>query len=453
MARIVFYEPSASHSHVFQRYRMPRLGPILLATILEKQGHDVSVYSDAIQTTSMENLLDADLVGISSITSTVPRAYEAADFLRSKGVPVILGGPHVTFMADEGLQHADYVFRGEADNYIISLVDAILSGDNLEDISGLSFRRKGEIRHNDPVQLTENLDALPNPDFNLLRSSIQISRKFLPAAIMTSRGCPYNCSFCSVTKMFGNKYRFRSAEKVLEDLSLMDLEDRRLFFCDDNLAANETRLFELLEGVLSQDLNFKWAAQVRVDVARNEKLLGLMRRAGCRTLYLGLESINPDTLVSYNKRQTVQEIESSIHLIRKLGIRVYGMFVFGADTDTINTIDETSNFTIKNKLETYQTLILTPLPGTSLFEQFEQQGRLFTKDWSKYDTHHLVFELNQMKPDELYIALIRGLKKFYSLKRIFSEITRLRFSEAGSKIRNRRAHLRTSMAAAECSPQ
>ena len=441
MARIVFYEPAAIYSHVFQRYHMPRLGPILLATILQREGHDVSVYSDAIQTTTMQNLLDADLVGISSITSTVTRAYETADFLRSKGVPVVLGGPHVTFMAEEGLQHADYVFRGEADKIITPLVDAILSGDGLEDIPGLSFRRNGEIVYNGPAPLVQDLDELPNPDFSLLWRTNKIPLKYLPAAIMTSRGCPYNCSFCSVTKMFGKEYRFRSTEQVLEDLSLMDLEGRRLFFCDDHLAANETRLYELLEGVLSRDLKFSWAAQVRVNVARNEKLLSLMRRCGCRTLYLGFESINPATLASYNKHQTVQEIESSIHLIRKYGIRIYGMFVFGADTDTIETVDATSDFAIRNGIETYQTLILTPLPGTTLFEEFKQQGRLLTNDWSKYNTHHLVFEPAMMKSEELHLAIIRGLKKFYSVKRIVGEIIRLRFSEAGSKIRNRRANL------------
>lgn len=441
MARIVFYEPQSIFANIFQRYRMPRLGPIILGTILEKAGHDVSIFSDAFQLSRMEDLLEADLVGISTITASVPRAYEMADHLRSKSVPVIIGGPHVTFMAEEALQHADFVFRGEADNSILQLTNAILSNDGLEKVPGLSYKKNGKFIHNEDALSPHNLDELPYLDFDLIHREHKVKSRHIPAAIMTSRGCPYNCSFCSVTTMFGKKYRFQSSGRVIDELSSMDLRGRRLFFCDDHLAADRSRLYELLESILIRALNFTWSAQVRTDIAQDEKLLALMKRAGCRTLFLGFESINPETLISYKKHQTVLEIEQCIKTIRNAGIRVYGMFVLGADTDTIKTVKSTLRFALDNKIETYQTLILTPLPGTDLYEQLTRQDRLLHKDWSQYDSHHIAFKLANMEAVDLYEAIASGLKEFYSIKRILFDIFNQRFSEAGSKMRNRRAHL------------
>lgn len=440
--RIVFYEPAARYPHVFQRFHLPRLGTVILGTILKRAGYDVSIYVDGIRAPKMQDFLDADLVGISTITSTAPRAYRVAQAVRARGVPVVLGGPHVTFMPEEALNFADYVFRGEAENSIVRLVRAIGTGEGLESVPGLSFRRDGEIRHNEPAEPVSDLDALPHPDFNLLRSRSRLMRRSQPVPIQTSRGCPYDCSFCSVTRMFGRKYRFRSVEQVLDDLSSLALGGRHVFFYDDHFAASKKRLYELLEGKLSRGLKFPWSTQVRGDVAGDERLVALMRRAGCRTLFIGMESTNPEALDEYGKGQTVSDIEHSVRVLHRHGIGVYGMFVLGADADTAETVRATSRFASRNRLHSGQFLILTPLPGTSHYEKLERQGRLLTRDWSFYDGHHVVFEPARMTPHELESEVVRVACDFYSPRRILADAVRLDFFGLFSKIYYRRDHLR-----------
>lgn len=442
MRRVVFYEPAMPGPYLFRQYPMPRMGVMILGTILKKAGYEVTIYVDSIRPPTMEELCRADLVGISTITPTAPRAYQVASALRARGMPVVLGGPHVTLLPDEAIRYADYVFRGEAENVIVQLVEAVLASEGLEQVPGLSFRRDDEVVKNPPSEPVSDLDALPAPGFDLLKGSLR-----LIVPVQTSRGCPHSCAFCNVPRLFGRKYRFRSTERVLDELSGLDLRGRRVFFYDDHFAANRPRLYELLEGMLSRGLKFSWSAQVRGDVAGDERLLGLMRRANCRTLYVGMESVNPETLKAYGKGQTIGDIEQSIRMIHKHGIRIYGMFVLGADTDTVETVRATANFARQNGIESVQFLILTPFPGTAYRELIEQQGRILQRDWSLYDAHHVVFRPARMSAGELHTEIVRALRKFYSVPRIISDILRFRFFEAKAKTFNRWYHVRAAQGA------
>lgn len=438
MRKIVFYEPSSGRPHVFSKFCLPRLGTLVLGTILKKEGFDVSVYVDDIMQPRMEELLDADLVGLSCITATAPRTYRFADYLRSRGVKVVIGGPHVTFMVDEALTHADYVFRGEAENSIVPLARALGSGRGLESVRGLSFRAPdGEVRHNEPAEPVEDLDELPDPDFSLLRGNFKVAWASRVVPIQTSRGCPHDCSFCSVTKMFGRRYRLRSTERVLDELSSMDLRRKHVFFYDDHFSAVKRRTVGLLEGILARGLRFPWSCQVRADVARDEGLVKLMRKSGCQTVYVGFESVNPATLEAYRKGQSVEDIERCISVLHRHGIRIHGMFVLGADTDTVDTVRETSRFTRKTRIESVQFLALTPLPGTPFFEEMERSGRLVIRDWSFYDAHHVVYDPAGMSAYELQIEIIRAFKRFYSMPRVLKEVLRLRLFEALVKLYGR----------------
>lgn len=445
--RIVLYEPSSGRPQAFSKFPMPRLGTILLGTILRDVGHDVSVYVDSVYPPPPDVLGKADLVGISTITVTAQRAYMTAHCLRAAGIPVVLGGPHVTFMTDEALCHADYVFRGEAENSIVPLVEAIFSGRGLRDIPGLSYRRNGEVFHNPSAEPVANLDTLPNPDFSLIVSRKNKTLPSFVVPIQTSRGCPFDCSFCSVTEMFGREYRYRSTERVLDELtatlSLLapwDWRRRRVFFYDDHLAGNRERLREMLDGILQRNLRFGWAAQVRTDIARDEELLSLMKRAGCRTLYLGIESVNPETLKEYRKGQTADEIEANLKIIRKHGIRAYGMFVLGSDSDTVETVRATANFALQAAVNTAQFLVLTPLPGTRCYKKFEEEDRLLHNDWSRYDTHNVTFRPAQIPADILQEEIVRSVRRFYSLPRIAADFLRFRWNDGFDKVFNRRIH-------------
>lgn len=335
----------------------------------------------------------------------------------------------------------DYAFRGEAENSVLDLVQAIISGEGLESVKGLSFRREDKTIHNEPAVPVSDLDSIPAPDFSLIRGESPARQALAILPVMTSRGCPFGCSFCSVTKMFGRRYRFKSAEQVVQELAGMDLH-RRVFFYDDNLAASRPRLHELLEGIMSRGLRFRWSAQVRADVAEDEALVELMRRSGCRTLSIGMESVDPDTLKAYHKGQDVSDVLYSIRVLHKHGIRVRGMFVVGADTDTPQTVAATLKFALANRIDSMQILMLTPLPGTDWYREVEEQSRLACRDWALYDGHHVIVEPAQIRGPELRNQVVEAIRHFYSIPRTLWDVVRLRFHEASMKMLNRRLMLK-----------
>lgn len=435
MRKIVFIEPNPPDFHIFTRMPLPRLGTVLLGTKLRQCGYEVKSYVESVGELDLKDVLSADLVGISTITSTSSRSYEIAKLVRKAGIPVFMGGPHVTYLPEEALQYADYVLRGEADDVIVDFIKAIETGKGLDKIPGLSYFKDGSIKHNSTAPFCKDLDTLPAPDFSLISGmETENIRKLTIAPIMTSRGCPYDCSFCSVTGMFGQKYRFRSKERVIEEL-----ENHRkyggnwVFFYDDNFCAHKKRTKELLSTMIEKRLTPKWTAQVRVEIAKDQELLDLMKKSNCHTVYIGLESINPQTLKLYNKQQSVEDITNCIRTLHKNGIRIHGMFVFGSDQDTTDTIAETVRFAKKNDLESVQFLILTPLPGTKCYRDLDNEGRIISKDWSLYDAHHVVFEPRLMSYYELQSETMRATKEFYSLWQIARRAARLDLFNVGIK--------------------
>ncbi|MBI5599644.1 MAG: radical SAM protein [Deltaproteobacteria bacterium] len=428
MKKIVFIESRPPDIHVFTRSPIPRLGTVLLGTILKQHGYDVKSYVEDISEMDIEDVLSADAVGISTITSTSPRSYEIAKHLRKAGIPVFMGGPHVTYMVDEALDYCDYVMRGEADDHIVDFIKALEQGSGFDGIPGLSYRGKdGTVAHNRIVSFCKDVNALPSPDFSIVQGLGKDWIKNVPITpIMTSRGCPYDCSFCSVTQMFGHKYRFRSNDKTIAELeSYMGAGAKWVFFYDDNFIADRKRTKELLTMMIERRLTPNWTAQVRVEVAKDPELLDLMKRSGCHTVYIGFESINPETLKAYNKKQSVEDIEVCIKRLHENGIRIHGMFVFGSDEDTTDTIHETLRFAKKMDLESIQFLILTPLPGTKLYNDFEKNSRIVSRDWSLYDAHHVVFEPKKMSYYELQSETMKATKKFYSIWQIAKRAARL----------------------------
>lgn len=417
MKKIVLIEPVAAGEHVYSTVRMPRLGLPLLGTNLRDAGYDVSIFVSRGLDLPWPKIMNADLVGISTTTSTSPEAYRMASYLRSHGVPVIIGGIHATFLPDEALDYADYVLRGEADSTFLQLVRVLEEGKQPVDVPGVSYRDGEKIIHNPCPAAAEDVDSLPSPDFSLFKGR-GIGRV---VPVMTSRGCPFNCVFCCVTEMFGRRYRYRSRDKILNELSRF--KNRNIFFCDDNFCADSARSKELLRAMLDCNIKFRWwGAQVRVEVAKDQELLDLMRRAGCGTVFVGLESINPDTLESYNKRQSVEDIRECIERFHEHGIRVHGMFIFGSDNDTVQTVRDTVDFALETRIDTVQFMILTPLPGTPLFKQLEEEGRLLTRDWGLYDGHHVVHKPKLLSPYQLQYETIRAYKRFYSLRHVSQNV-------------------------------
>lgn len=407
--KVTLIEPRPAGYHVYSRIALPRLGLPLIGAMLKRRGIEVAVYCQDFAQIDYDDVLGSDLVGISTTTSTAPEAYKIAQQVRGAGIPVVMGGSHASFMVEETLDHADYCARGEGEYTMLELVDALEAGSGLDSIDGLSYKVGDEIRQNRPRELVRDLDQLPFPDLDLIRCREKV--KLTPIA--TSRGCPYDCNFCSVVPMFGRGYRERSVGSVIEELEL--LRPAQVFFYDDNFAANRKRTGRLLEAMLSRGLVMPWTAQARVEVARDRELLRLMKRSSCQMLYIGLESVNPATLEEFNKHQTVDEIAEGVRILHEYGIMVHGMFVFGSDQDDVPSLRTTLRFALRNRIDTVQFAVLTPLPGTRFYNDMERQGRLLTRDWQFYDGQHVVYHPKRMSPYELQKETFRALKRFYSL--------------------------------------
>jgi radical SAM superfamily enzyme YgiQ (UPF0313 family) len=429
IGRVSFIEAKSPGAHIFSKFPIPRLGAVLLSTILKKRGHEVKAFIEDIAEPDWSYIENSDIVCISTITSTTLRAYEIADRMRKRKIPVIMGGAHPSFMPGEALEHADYVVRGEGDLTLPELVEYLETGTpKLSSIKGLSYREKGGGIVNNPERpLLDDLDILPIPDFGLVH-------KWRPSGIYpisTSRGCPFNCKFCSVIHIFGRKYRFKSVNAVLDELRHAgSVSKSNKFFVDDNFTANKERTKELLSAMIAEGMDFKWSAQVRTDIAKDRELLRLMADSGCEILHIGFESVNPMTLDAFNKKQDINDIVHCIKTVKDFDMGIHGMFVIGADTDSLDTIKKTADFAVNHGIETVQFMMLTPLPGTPFFEEMKASGRLLHTDWSKYDAHHVVHRPLNMSPQTLHIEGLKAMGRFYSWKYIFRHIVHCDFFHA-----------------------
>jgi radical SAM superfamily enzyme YgiQ (UPF0313 family) len=415
MHKFIFIEPKSPNLHVFSQFSFPRLGIFILGAIVKKLGWDVEIIVEQSEKIDFEKIRNVDMVGISTITPTAPRAYAIADKIRSFGIPVIIGGPHVTFLPDEALEHADYVIRGEAEEALISFIEKWENGKNFSEVPNLSYQSNGKPVHNPLQPLARSLDVNPFPDFSLSKYARKKLAGMIAIPVQTSRGCPYHCSFCSVTGMFGKAYRFRSAENVIEELRHYDSKKNTIFFYDDNFTANRKRAKVLLQRMIDEKLNFQWSTQVRVDIAKDIELVRLMKKAGCHTVYIGMESVNPESLKSMKKQQTVEEMNRAMQMFREERIHVHGMFVYGFDDDDWQTVKETVRFAKKAKFCSTQFMILTPLPGSEFYDQVIQENRIQFHDWALYDAHHAVFKPKRLSLFELQRAQIFSHSKFYSV--------------------------------------
>ncbi len=405
--KIALIEPKPPFNAYFFLKKLPLLGNLFLGTILKQAGHEVKVFKENILPAYNEKndelhpfIKEADVVGFTTITHTANRAYQVADAIKRQFPykKVIFGGNHASALPEEALQHADQVVIGEGE-YVVKdvfegrITDKIVYGPRID------------------------INDVPPMDLSILEGyrfkNGKIDMKYAP--FMASRGCPYDCIFCSVTKMFGRKYRIKDPDLTMEEVMMRYREGfRHGFFYDDNFAASHEKTKIFLEKLIKADLDFRWSSQFRVDVAKDKELIKLLKRAKCVTLFIGVESINPEALKDFNKRQDVEDIKECISTILENGMKVHSMFILGADSDTEATIDETIRFSKYSKSSTAQFSILFPIPGTRLYEMMKESNRIFINDWNYYDGSHSVILPKHLTPLKLQKKLIHGYKYFYN---------------------------------------
>ncbi len=432
--KIRLIEPQAPGLNVFDRALLPRLGLPLIGRVLADHGHDVRIYVETLAAVDWDDIAEADIVGFSTTTATTPVAYRMAEQVRELGIPTVIGGPHVTFLPDEGLGHCDFVVRREGQETMLALVEALKRDADLSDIVGLSYRGEtGQAIHNPdraPCSPKE-FEELPAPALDLIVGHERMTN--IP--MMTQWGCPFNCDFCSVIHMFGRRVRARSIDNVLNELETYRGRGP-VFFYDDNFVVDKRRTKALLRAMIQRDLTPAWSAQMRAEAVYRDKstreldheLLGLMRDSGCTMVYCGFESVSQATLDAYNKHQEVRDVRDSMNAFHTYGIRVHGMFVLGADTDDKAIFDQTVDFALENQIDTVQFLMLTPCPGTPFYERMVEEGRLLTDDLSFYDGHHCVVEPKLMSAYDLQMGTSRAMARFYSVRHVIrsflSNVTR-----------------------------
>ena len=406
--KVTLIEPRTPFINIYSAFikQLPLLGPIYLGTILKNAGHDVVICNENMKDIDYDRIKDSDVVGISIMTSTAPRGYEISRKVRELNpkARVLIGGSHATFLPEEAAEYADNVVTGEAESVIIDLVE---HGSSEKIIAGK------------PV---ENLDELPFPDFSLIDGLEK--QKVTP--VSTSRGCPFDCTFCSVTAMFGRKYRYRSTDSVIKELSRM--KHRKIFFYDDNFDANKSRTSELLHKMIQHKITPQWIAQTRASVSKDEEFVKLMSKSNCWQLCIGFESLNPDSLKKYNKKQTPEDVKNCIRVLHKYKIRVHGMFISDGYTDIYNKIG----------VDSLQLCVLVPLIGSKLYTAIKGSGRLiadrFPNDWKLFDGGHVVHWPDSLSPAEMQRQTIKALGAYYSRANITKLFLQGKFQSFGIRL-------------------
>lgn len=376
-----------------------------LLAALTPEEHNIKVVDETIGE-KVDYDYPADAVGITAMTTQAPRAYKIADKFRQKGVTVIMGGFHPSVLPDEALQHCDAVCVGEGEKVWQTMLNDIQNG-CLQKI--YKYDR------------LVTFDEVPWPD----RSVVRDKRGMLKNFIQTSRGCPFACSFCSVIKFFGHSYRLRPVEDIIAEIKMLKASGKLkwnfVFFSDDNISGSPQYAKELFKALIP--LKIRWGSQCSITIAKDEELLQLARKSGCAALAIGLESINSDSLTAANKNMGhASEYEQAIKTIHKHKIAIFGLFIFGFDTDDETTFETTFQFIEKNHLEYAMFSVLTPLPGTSFYDEFKRDGRLLHEDWGKYDFQTVVFNPKNMSVKTLQLGRYNTAKKIHSLRSIFRRI-------------------------------
>lgn len=359
---------------------------------------DVQIYDEAHGL--LYQILEADLVGISGMTMHARRMYQLADEYRQRGIPVVLGGIHVTYMKEEALKHADAVVLGEAEKIWPEL---------------LSDFQNGELKRLYHTPVAPNLQNMPHPRLDLVDGAAYRPPNGYLNSVMSTRGCPHNCSFCCVTKMFGRKLRLRPIEQVIAEINTLP-QKTPVFFSDDNLIGNQKYAGQLFRALLP--LQRKWGSQMSLKIAQDDELLKLAARSGCVSVFLGIESVNPINIASINKK-AVNRVDSYIDAIRKIhdaGIEIIGSFIVGLDDDDDRVFEDIYHFVAKTKIEVPLVGILTPFPGTDIYYQFVKQGRLIDFNWNKFNLAHTVFRPKKMTPEHLDIKYNQLVKQLNRLR-------------------------------------
>ncbi|MDY6906337.1 MAG: radical SAM protein [Thermodesulfobacteriota bacterium] len=379
----------------------PPLAMAILAGLTPKDQFHVSFIDEQFEPFVYE---EADLVAITGFTAYANRAYEIASVYREKGTPVVMGGIHATMCTEEALNFVDCVVRGEAEDVWPTVLEDFLDGNMKRVYEGT----------------WQDLKQMPKPDRSIFDS------RYVSSSIQTSRGCPWNCKYCSVTAFNGHRYRERPVDEILDELET--IPNRYLFFIDDNLIgyskSSEQRALDLFKGMVKRKIYKRWITQTTIDIGNKPELLKWAARSGCLMLFIGLEFIDREELKQMDKNFALKvDYSQALKNINRAGIGVIGAFIYGSDYDTREKMLKRAEFVRTNRIDAMQQSKMTAFPETQIFKQLKKEGRIiyrdYPKDWERYNFYELTHIPLSMEREEFIRTFRYCVSKTYAYRTIW----------------------------------
>lgn len=416
------------------RFKQSISYPIGLVTLAALTAPDVEITIKNESVDEIDLEADVDLVGITGYTSQITRGYYLANEFRKRGVTVIMGGIHVSLNPDEAEHHADTIVIGEAEGLWEKVID---------DFRNRRFKKRYKLSRY-PDMTTPLIPRYDLVDRSKYISPPSVKSNLIP--IQTARGCPFNCDFCSVVQFLGRKFRMKPIPDVLKEIEACGSD--YLFFSDDNVIGNLARAKEFFQAITP--LNVKWMGQFPSTIGRHPELIDLAARSGCFLLFVGFETIVPQSLQevgkSFNQRQNYAEV---VRRIIDAGITPFGSFAFGFDHDDPDVFDRTLEFFETTGMPLASFFVLTPLPGTVLYDRLSQENRIIDRNWHNYDLSRVVFRPARMSSEELQEKYWEAFGAFYSRQNI---VKRIRAATTDITIQKMYAMLSRNMIAHRINP-
>lgn len=398
--KILLIAPSHSVTdHKEQRkgkdLRMPMISLLYIAAMTPQDRYEVDIVEEEVE--KLDFNTECDLVGITSMTASAYRAYDIAGEFKKRGKKVVMGGIHPTVLPNEAKKYCDSVVIGEAEPVWATVLNDF---------------EKNKLKPIYKAGVAEDIDAYPLPRRDLIKNPIVLNIQ----PIVSSRGCPYCCDFCSVWKFFGRKVRHVSIERVVEDIKKSG--SRNFMFLDDNIIGDRAYAKALLEALIP--LKIRWLGQASISFVKDDELFDLLLKSGCKGLFIGLESVSVEK-IKYLKKgmKDLQSTIDAVNKIRERGIAFHASIVFGLDNDDQSIFDKTLEFMFKTKINSASFNILTPYPGTDVYERFKKQNRLITENWKFYDHCTATYIPKNMTVDQLVRGYMYVREEFFKFSSIF----------------------------------
>jgi anaerobic magnesium-protoporphyrin IX monomethyl ester cyclase len=421
---ILLINPAPSGTLKATGVLFPPLGLLYVAAFAERKGHQVVVRDLAVRRRGEEiDFKKYDIVGISTDTTRHRQALQLAKKAKANGCTVVLGGPHPGYVDEEILmtRRVDFIVHGEGE-ITFSELAAVLEKKNspFDSIQGISFLSKEQLVRTPPRPFIENLDSLPFPARHLIhmddyRRTKLGSRDITP--LVTSRGCPYHCAFCASSHFFGTRVRVRSVASVLTELEEIDqrYHFNAVAFVDDTFNLFPKRVIEICHGIIEKKLDLWWWCLSRIDLLlRNEEMVKKMVRAGAKAVFIGVESSNPRTLEELRKGIDVEETVRTVEMLKRNGLEMHASYILGGLHDTVKTIHDTIRFAKQLDTNVAQFSILTPYPGTAIYEQVKDRIFKWRSPWSFFDMQHLVFKHDHLSFIRMEWLLLKAHLLYYT---------------------------------------